>query len=135
MGARDKNDKTSIFNRWEDNDVRFLSEEEVAEKQAEIYKIKGLRTQETKKFEAFFEIVQRFARERNSVFFLDAADNRHFETDILEGEDLMGWLIPFEKQEEFEKEFNEGEISEKWDDYFCFAIWENENNPVIKFTI
>ena len=97
--------------------------------------MKGLRTQEPKKFKLFFEIVQRFARERNSVFFLDAADNRHFETDILEGEDLMGWLIPFEKQEEFEKEFNESEISEKWDDYFCFAIWENKNNPVIKFTI
>lgn len=32
MGAKDKNDKTSIFNRWEDNTVKFLDKKESKEK-------------------------------------------------------------------------------------------------------
>ena len=97
--------------------------------------IKGLRTQESKKFEAFFSIVQKFAEERNCIFFLEAGDNREFETDLLEGEDLMGWLVPKELQGEFEKEFNKNKVSERWDDFFCFALWENKEKLIIKFTI
>ena len=33
MGAKDKNDKTSIYNRWEDVDLRTLTPEQVKEKQ------------------------------------------------------------------------------------------------------
>ena len=97
--------------------------------------IKGLRTQETRKFEAFFRIVQEFANKRNCTFFLEAGDNREFETEKLEGEDLMGWLIPKEKEKYFELEFNKNKVSEKWDEYLCFAVWENERQPIIKFTI
>jgi hypothetical protein len=32
MGAKDKNDKTSIYNRWEDSSIRTLTPEEVKEK-------------------------------------------------------------------------------------------------------
>ena len=97
--------------------------------------IKGLRTQETRKFEAFFRIVQEFANKRNCTFFLEAGDTREFETEKLEGEDLQGWLIPISKEKEFESIWLEDNVTEEWDDFFCFAVWENENNPIIKFTI
>lgn len=35
MGAKDKNDKTSIYNRWEDNDVEFLDDKEKEQKNSE----------------------------------------------------------------------------------------------------
>lgn len=35
MGARDENDKTSIFNRWKENDVEFLDDKEKEQKNSE----------------------------------------------------------------------------------------------------
>ncbi len=56
--------------------------------------MQGLRTKESIKFQKFFSIVQNEAIKRHSIFFLDAGDGNAFETTNLEGEDLMGWLIP-----------------------------------------
>jgi hypothetical protein len=96
--------------------------------------MRGLRTQETNKFKRFFSIVQDAAQKKNSVFFLDAGDGNDFETDNLEGENLMGWLIPEEKLSDFEKEWNKGDVSDDWSDFYCWAIWENAENPKISFT-
>lgn len=93
----------------------------------------GLRTQETNKFEKFFSIVQAAADQKGCVFYLDAGDGRDFETGTLEGEDLMGWLIPKEKVTQFEKEWESEDISDEWSDFYKWAIWDNPDNPTIKF--
>lgn len=95
--------------------------------------MQGLRKQETNKFQKFFSIVQNAANEKGCVFFLDAGDGRDFETDALEGEDLMGWLIPKDKVSGFEKEWETSDVSDNWSDFFVWAIWENADNPTIKF--
>lgn len=95
--------------------------------------MQGLRTQETNKFVKFFAIVQDAAEQKDCVFFLHAGDGRDFETETLEGEDLMGWLIPKEKVPDFEKEWNKDDVSDDWSDFFVWAIWENADNPEIKF--
>ena len=95
--------------------------------------MRGLRTQETNKFKKFFSIVQDAAVKKDCVFFLDSGDGRDFETDSLEGEDLMGWLIPKDKADDFEKEWETGDVSDDWSDFFTWAIWEDADNPTIKF--
>ena len=95
--------------------------------------MKGLRTQEENKFLRFFAIVQEAAEKKNCVFFLDSGDGREFETETIEGEDLMGWLIPKEKVPAFEKEWETNDVSDDWSDFFCWAIWDNANDPTIKF--
>lgn len=93
----------------------------------------GLRNQESEKFERFFAIVQKTAESTNSLFFLDAGDGRPFENDLFEGEDLMGWLIPNDKLVSFEKEWENGDVSDEWSDFYVWAIWENPIAPTIKF--
>ena len=96
--------------------------------------MQGLRTQETSKFIEFFKIVQTEANRQGFVFFLDAGDGRDFETDTLEGEDLQGWLIPKDKADEFQKQFNKGQTDEEWDDFYAFAVWKLKNKKIsIKF--
>ena len=97
--------------------------------------MRGLRTQESNKFIKFFSIVQNAAEKKNSVFFFDTGDGRDFETDYIEGEDLMGWLIPKEKANEFETIWGNGDVPDEWSDYYGFAIWENSNNLIIEFQI
>lgn len=93
----------------------------------------GLKTQESDKFKLFFQIVQQTAAKNNCVFFLDAGDGRDFETETLEGEDLMGWLIPREKVSEFEPLWKEDAVSDEWTDFFTWAIWSNDNGLTVKF--
>jgi hypothetical protein len=93
----------------------------------------GLRTQETSKFEKYFVIVQEAAKKKDCVFFLDAGDGRDFNTDTLEGEDLMGWLVPQDKVTEFVKEWETGDVSDDWSDFYKWAIWDNPENPTVKF--
>lgn len=95
--------------------------------------MQGLRTQETNKFLKFFTIVQDAAKKKGCVFFLDSGDGRPFETNSVEGEDLMGWLIPSERVEDFEKEWMSGDVSDDWSEFFAWAIWDNIDNPTIKF--
>ena len=95
--------------------------------------MRGLRTQDTSKFEKFFSIVQDAALKKDCVFFLDAGDGREFETDSLEGEDLMGWLIPKDKANDFEQEWEAWDVSDDWSEFFAWAIWDNADNPQIQF--
>ena len=95
--------------------------------------MKRLRTQENDKFMRFFSIVQNAASSEDCVFFLDAGDGRDFETDTMEGEDLMGWLIPQKSLDEFEKEWESGEISDDWSDFYVWAVWEMSDDIKINF--
>ena len=95
--------------------------------------IQGLRTQETKKFENFFAVVQEAAKAKGCIFFFDTGDGRDIETEAFEGEDLMGWLVPEDKAKAFEKEWKTWKISSTWDKYFAFAIWNTPENLSITF--
>ena len=94
----------------------------------------GLRTWEGEKFERFFALVQKEALKQDCVFFADYADGHSFDNEFMEGEDTAGWLIPLEKADEFEKEFKaSGNGPKGWDEFFCWAEWEDEENPKINF--
>lgn len=96
--------------------------------------MQGLRRQEDNEFEAFFKIVQNFAKEKRCVFFLDAGEGNEIQLSGIDGENLSGWLIPIEQVDEFEKVFVQSkhfnDIPEKYIDYFCFAKWEINNNKI-----
>jgi hypothetical protein len=97
--------------------------------------MRGLRTQETKKFNAFFELVQNKAHEREAVFFLESGDGNDFETDVMAGEDLQGWLVPLSKADEFEAEWKAGAEDDKWVEFFCWAEWFTRKNAIdVRFT-
>ena len=94
-----------------------------------------LRTQETKKFEAFYELIQKKAEEIDCAFFLDSGDGNEFETETMEGENLTGWLVPLSKSDEFEKVWNEFEEDDEWVDFFCWVEWYDSKGKIdIKFT-
>jgi hypothetical protein len=92
--------------------------------------MRELRTQENDKFEKYFEIVRNAAKKKGCIYFVDCGEGRELFTDELEGEDLSGWLIPKEKADMFEKEFQSKDVSEKWNSYVCFAIWSNTDKGV-----
>lgn len=90
----------------------------------------GLRTQESRKVESFFKIVQAKAAEQDCIFFCDCGEGREFFMDGIEGEDLMGWLIPNQLAEKFEPEWLTNDVSEKWNSYVRFAIWKMQKDQV-----
>ena len=92
--------------------------------------MRELRTQESERFEAFFKIVRKAAEEEGCLFFVDCGEGRDFSNEVMEGEDLSGWLIPFEEVDEFEKEFTSMDVSEKWNDKVAFAVWDNTDGEV-----
>ena len=92
--------------------------------------MRGLRTQEGKRFENFFELVQAAAKKQNAVFFLDCGEGREIETETLSGEDLSGWLIPDEKAVAFEKVFQTGDVPGEWAQFICFASWLDVDGTV-----
>lgn len=85
--------------------------------------MEGLKTQETDKFMRFFALIQEEAKKKNSVFFADAGDGNDFETPELEGENMMGWLIPADKAEEFKRVWESNEVDDSWTDFFVWAVW------------
>lgn len=92
--------------------------------------MRELRTQEGNKFKKFFEIVRKEAGKRKSVFFVDCGEGREVFTEDMEGEDLSGWLVPEDKADAFQAEFDTGDVSEKWNDYVFFAIWKKEEDGI-----
>ena len=83
----------------------------------------GMKTQESEKFNRFFALVQAEAKKHNAVFFADAGDGNDFETSTMEGENIMGWLIPADRAEEFETLWRKSEVDDKWTDFFVWAVW------------
>lgn len=94
----------------------------------------GLRTQESDKFNKFFELIQQEAKKVNCVFFADAGDGNDFEDQSMEGEDMMGWLVPNDRVNEFEPLWKEDKVDNNWTDLFKWAIWsKNNGNLQISF--
>lgn len=77
--------------------------------------------QENKKFEKFFELVQKAAKQKGCYFFLDCGQGKIFETNDIECEDLCGWLIPLKYTDEFERLFKED--SERQHDFDEFYVY------------
>jgi len=95
--------------------------------------MRGLRKQESEKFEVFFQLVQEAAAKEGAVFFLDAGEGRDIVTDDLEGEDLTGWLVPEAQAEAFEAAWQESstpEALQAWEDLFLWAEWELQGKMV-----
>ncbi len=96
--------------------------------------MQGLRKQETDKFNRFFALIQAEAEKQNSVFFADAGDGNDFETETLEGENMMGWLIPADKVKEFEALWKASDVDDSWSEFFVWAVWSKDGGTVkIKF--
>ena len=92
--------------------------------------MQGLRKQESTKFNAFFELIQTAAKRNDAVFFADAADGNEFETPTMEGENMMGWLIPTDKVPEFEPLWKASEVDDTWTDFFKWAVWSRSGNEI-----
>lgn len=96
--------------------------------------MQGLRKQEDAEFEAFMEIVQRTAKEKGCVFFVDSGEGNDVSLSGIEGEDLSGWLIPFSVVDEFEPLFKASkrfkDIPQKYGDYFRFAKWSLKSGKI-----
>ena len=84
----------------------------------------GLKTQESRKFEKFFQIVQEEAGALKKTFFLECEDGHEKETEELEMCDLQGWLVPSIKIGDFIPAWKENSVDDEWDDEFCFAVWD-----------
>lgn len=97
--------------------------------------MKGLRTQESDKFNRFFKLIQQEAEKTDCIFFADAGDGHELITDTLECEDMMGWLIPKSMAKEFEPMWKRYQVPhQSWTDFYTFAIWEKDGNTIkIKF--
>ncbi len=92
--------------------------------------MRGLKGQESKSFERFFALVQHAAAEKNALFFAFAGEGRTFTSDDMEGEDLSGWLIPIERADVFERQWNQNNslsALQEWTDFFVWAVWNIEN--------
>lgn len=90
----------------------------------------GLRSQENEKFNKFFSLIQEDANKRGCIFFADAGDGNEFETNTMEGEEMMGWLIPKEKAKDFEPLWKTSSVDDSWSDFFCWAVWTFLDNKI-----
>lgn len=92
--------------------------------------MRGLRTQESEKFNKFFQMIQDKAAESDSVFFADCGEGNDIVLDDLEGEDMRGWLIPASQADGFEPLFLKHKVGDEWLDKICWAEWKLEDNKV-----
>lgn len=98
----------------------------------------GLKTQESEKFKAFHNLIQEKANEQKMVWFLEAGDGHEFENEMMEGEDLSGWLIPKERSAMFEREWLKTDGTqglEKWLRFFKWVEWkmDDDGNVTVEF--
>ena len=92
--------------------------------------MRGLRTQENEKFNRYWEIVQSKAASLGMIFFADCGEGREFYLKDMEGEDIRGWLIPLDKAEEFQREWEKYNESDQWIDSIFWAEWTINDGAV-----
>ena len=117
--------------------VRRMTKEERREYyRKHIDPIRGIRTAESRPFIEYFLLIQEEAGKKEAVFFLDTEEGHVLPHPTMEVENLSGWLVPFEKADEFENIWWDNKENDDWVEYYCFAIpyyWGNELK--IKFEI
>ena len=81
-------------------------------------------------FVSFFRIVQDAAARAGGVFFLWSGEGHELIDDELDGEDLSGWLVPFERADEFELKWlaRPCQIGDDFDDDAAFARWSKDSS-------
>lgn len=84
--------------------------------------VRGLRTEESVAFRAFFSLVQREAAKQGASFFLDFGEEKNLPFQGMELDDLFGWLVPLAEVDEFEEAFNQGQDLSCWDDNTTWCI-------------
>lgn len=95
--------------------------------------MRGLRTQESKEFERFFELIQEEAKKEKAIFFAFAGDGNVTKLQDIECEDMSGWLIPNEKADQFEREWMENNSMsalEEWEEFFTETVYEIKDGKV-----
>ena len=96
--------------------------------------MRGLKTQESEKFNRYWALIQEAAQKENCVFFGYAGEGRDFSTESMEGEDFSGWLVPQKAADEFERVWklgtNNAFHSEIAGVSFVFAIWRKNSNRI-----
>lgn len=92
--------------------------------------MQGLRTKENDKFLKFFAIVQKNAKEQNSVFFMDFGQCDDVDFKGMELDTLFGWLIPNDKVDNFEKIYLTSRVDDRWNDFCVWATPSIENDHV-----
>lgn len=93
--------------------------------------MRGLRTQESEKFNQFWQLVQDTAAEKGCIFFGENGEGNDFETETMEGENFCGWLIPEQDAAAFELVWEKGNVPEQWVDYMAWANWNTSGEDVI----
>lgn len=92
--------------------------------------MQGLRTQESDKFNRFWNIVQETAKIQGMIFYADCGEGRNFETEDMEGEDFWGWLVSIDEAEEFEPDWKKNLVSDEWIDKMIYAEWRYDNGII-----
>jgi hypothetical protein len=95
--------------------------------------MRGLRTQESDRFNRFFRLIQEEASRQNAVFFAFAGEGNDLDLPELEGEDMSGWLVPQSCAEKFEAAWmadNSMVALEQWGGFFTWAVWEKHGGTV-----
>lgn len=93
----------------------------------------GLKKQEeNRKFNNFWDLIQKFAKKKKSQFFMDSGEGHELITDQFDGEDFSGWLIPELLVDVFRNCVAKNEqYEEKWNSFYCFAEWKEESEEII----
>ena len=70
-------------------------------------------------------------------FFVLTTEGHDIVTEEFEGEYMTGWLVPIDRADEFEKEWQKTTADcsalkdlKKWAEFFCWEIWEYENSKL-----
>ena len=94
--------------------------------------MKGLRSQESEKFNRFWDLVQDEAATQGCVFFGDCGEGRDLVTEELEGENFSGWLIPKAQEREFEDRWRRGSVPDDWLNHMVWMEWEQTPGNAVK---
>lgn len=95
----------------------------------------GLKTQESLKFNRFWQLIQDTARNFGCVLFGFAGEGRDFETPTMEGEDFSGWLVPSQEVNAFERDWvksTDADFLEKKhpNAKFVFSLWKKSDTDI-----
>lgn len=89
----------------------------------------GLRTQENVKFVNFLKIIQNEAQKSNKTFFFDTQESVEKVIGDCECSELSGWLVPNEKTEAFQREYEKFDDDKLKEDY-VWVSWKRIDNSI-----
>lgn len=84
------------------------------------------------------DLIDAEAKMRGATFYVNCGEGRELMTKEYYGEDVSGWLIPNDMKADFEAELASvpkgmvlaAVVDDKWDEWFCTAVWRIDNGKV-----